>query len=160
MEQNAMAEVITKVLYPEDNHAEGKSLRLNQQYFLVSATIQDIVRRHLRTYGTLDNFPELVAIHLNDTHPVLAIPELMRILLDECGYSWRAHGISSHALSHTQTIRLWQKLLNAGRLICLQESFQEYIRLSKKSIDASVLKCTKRALTAHKSQEWLLPMTA
>lgn len=90
MEQNAMAEVITKVLYPEDNHAEGKSLRISQQYFLVSATIQDIVHRHLRTYETLDNLPELVAIHLNDTHPVLAISELMRILLDECGYAWDA----------------------------------------------------------------------
>ncbi len=88
MEQNAMAEVITKVLYPEDNHSEGKSLRLSQQYFLVSAAIQDIVRRHLRIYNTLDNIPEVVAIHLNDTHPVLAIPELMRIMLDECGYSW------------------------------------------------------------------------
>ena len=90
MEQNAMAEVITKVLYPEDNHMEGKSLRLTQQYFLVSATIQDIVRRHLFKYSTLDNLPDVAAIHLNDTHPVLAIPELMRIMLDECGYTWDA----------------------------------------------------------------------
>ena len=90
MEQNAMAEVITKVLYPEDNHVEGKSLRLTQQYFLVSATIQDIVRRHLFKYSTLDNLPDVAAIHLNDTHPVLAIPELMRIMLDECGYTWDA----------------------------------------------------------------------
>lgn len=88
MEQNAMAEVITKVLYPEDNHSEGKSLRLSQQYFLVSATIQDIVRRHLKTYSTLDNLPDVAAIHLNDTHPVLAIPELMRLMLDDCGYGW------------------------------------------------------------------------
>ncbi|MEG2396654.1 MAG: glycogen/starch/alpha-glucan phosphorylase [Oscillospiraceae bacterium] len=88
MEQNAMAEVISKVLYPSDNHPEGKSLRLRQQYFLVSASIQDIVHRHLRTYGTLDNFPDKVAIHINDTHPTLAIPELMRIMLDECGYGW------------------------------------------------------------------------
>ncbi|MGX8700837.1 glycogen/starch/alpha-glucan phosphorylase [Caproiciproducens sp.] len=90
MEQNAMAEVITKVLYPEDNHMEGKSLRLSQQYFLVSATIQDIIRRHLFKYSTLDNLPDLVAIHLNDTHPVLAIPEMMRVMLDECGYGWDA----------------------------------------------------------------------
>lgn len=88
MEQNAMAEVITKVLYPEDNHPEGKSLRLNQQYFLVSATIQDIISRHLRVYGTLESLPDYVAIHLNDTHPVLAISEMMRIMLDECGYHW------------------------------------------------------------------------
>ena len=88
MEQNAMAEVISKVLYPADNHSEGKSLRLRQQYFLVSASIQDIVNNHLRHYGTLENFAQKTAIHINDTHPTLAIPELMRIFLDECGYKW------------------------------------------------------------------------
>jgi len=88
MENASMAEIISKVLYPADNHPEGKSLRLRQQYFLVSAAIQDIVRKHLRRYPTLDNMPEKVAIHINDTHPTLAIPELMRILLDECGYGW------------------------------------------------------------------------
>ena len=90
LEQQANCEVISKVLYPEDHHMEGKSLRLRQQYFLVSASIQDILRRHLRTYGTLDNLPEKAAIHINDTHPALVIPELMRHLLDECGYSWDA----------------------------------------------------------------------
>ncbi|MDD6022594.1 MAG: glycogen/starch/alpha-glucan phosphorylase [Oscillospiraceae bacterium] len=88
MEQNAMAEVISKVLYPSDNHPEGKSLRLKQQYFLVSASVQDIIHRHLRHYGTMDNFAEKNAIHINDTHPTLSILELMRILLDECGYGW------------------------------------------------------------------------
>ena len=88
IEQRAMAENISKVLYPADNHIEGKSLRLRQQYFLVSASVQDILKRHLRQYGTLDNLPEKVAIHINDTHPTLAIPELMRHLLDDCGYSW------------------------------------------------------------------------
>ncbi len=90
LEEQAMHEVISKVLYPEDHHMEGKSLRLRQQYFLVSASIQDILRRHLRTYGTLDNLPEKAAIHINDTHPALVVPELMRYLLDECGYSWDA----------------------------------------------------------------------
>lgn len=90
MEQQTMAEVITKVLYPEDDHAEGKLLRLTQQYFLVSASIQDIIRRHLFVHSNLDKLPELAAIHLNDTHPVLTIPEMMRIMLDECGYSWEA----------------------------------------------------------------------
>lgn len=90
MEQKAMAEAISKVLYPADNHPEGKSLRLRQQYFLVSASIQDIIRRHLARYGTLDNLGEKVAIHINDTHPTLAIPELMRIMLDDCGYDWDA----------------------------------------------------------------------
>ena len=88
MEEKAMAEVISKVLYPADNHPEGKSLRLRQQYFLVSASIQDIVARHLRDYDSLDNFAEMNAIHINDTHPTMAIPELMRIMLDECGYGW------------------------------------------------------------------------
>ena len=88
MERQAMAEVISKVLYPMDNHPEGKSLRLRQQYFLVSASVQDIIRHHLRVYGTVDNLPEKVAVHINDTHPTMAIPELMRILLDECGYGW------------------------------------------------------------------------
>lgn len=102
MEQNAMAESITKVLYPEDNHSEGKSLRLTQQYFLVSASIQDIIRTHLFKYSTLDNLPERVAIHLNDTHPVLAIPELMRIMLDECGYDWdRAWDLTTRTIAYT-----------------------------------------------------------
>ncbi|MGI6279866.1 MAG: glycogen/starch/alpha-glucan phosphorylase [Acutalibacteraceae bacterium] len=88
LEQRAMTETISKVLYPEDNHMEGKSLRLRQQYFLVSASVQDILRRHLSQYNTLENLPEKVAIHINDTHPTLAIPELMRFLLDICGYTW------------------------------------------------------------------------
>lgn len=102
MEQNAMAEVISKVLYPADNHPEGKSLRLRQQYFLVSASVQDIVHRHLRVFGTMDNFAEKVAVHLNDTHPTLAVPELMRILLDECGYGWDdAWNIVTGAVAYT-----------------------------------------------------------
>ena len=88
VEQQAMAEVISKVLYPSDNHPEGKSLRLKQQYFLVSASVQDIVSRHLRHFGSVDSLAEKNAIHINDTHPTLSIPELMRILLDECGYGW------------------------------------------------------------------------
>ena len=82
------AEAISKVLYPNDNHAEGKMLRLKQQYFLTAASISDIVRRHLALYGTLDNFGEKNAVQINDTHPTLAIPELMRVLLDDCGYGW------------------------------------------------------------------------
>ncbi|MBR5411179.1 MAG: glycogen/starch/alpha-glucan phosphorylase [Clostridia bacterium] len=88
MERDAMAKTISKVLYPADNHYEGKSLRLKQQYFLVSASIQDIIHNHLHHGGTIENLSQRVAIHINDTHPTLAIPELMRILLDECGYGW------------------------------------------------------------------------
>lgn len=88
VEKQAMAEAICKVLYPADNHPEGKMLRLRQQYFLVSASVQDIVKRHLRHNRSMDNLPQALAIHINDTHPTLSIPELMRIFLDECGYSW------------------------------------------------------------------------
>ena len=88
VEQQAMAEVIAKVIYPADDHYEGKSLRLKQQYFFVSATVQSIVRKHRAQYGTLRNFHEKHAIQINDTHPTLVIPELMRILMDEEGYTW------------------------------------------------------------------------
>ncbi|MEG0895976.1 MAG: glycogen/starch/alpha-glucan phosphorylase [Ruthenibacterium sp.] len=88
MTKNGNAELISKVLYPNDNHIEGKILRLRQQYFLSAASIGDIIKNHLAQYGTLDNLPDKIAIHINDTHPTLAIPELIRILLDECGYSW------------------------------------------------------------------------
>ena len=88
MSKNANAELISKVLYPNDNHVEGKILRLRQQYFLSAASIGDIVQNHLATYGTLENLGDKVAIQLNDTHPTLAIPEMMRILLDECGFGW------------------------------------------------------------------------
>ena len=88
IEQNAMAQAITKVLYPEDNHREGKSLRLKQQYFFVSATVQSIVKNHLKEYHTLKNFHKKHVLHINDTHPTLVIPELMRIFLDAAGMSW------------------------------------------------------------------------
>ena len=88
VEQQAMAEVIAKVLYPADDHYEGKSLRLKQQYFFVSATVQSIVRKHRAQYGTLRNFHQKHVIQINDTHPTLVIPELMRILLDVEGYTW------------------------------------------------------------------------
>ena len=88
IEAKAMAEAISKVLYPADNHYEGKSLRLKQQYFFVSASIQSILKKHLKYNESLDNLPEKVAIHINDTHPTLCIPELMRILLDDYGYGW------------------------------------------------------------------------
>ena len=85
---NASAELISKVLYPNDNHQEGKILRLRQQYFLSAASIADIVERHAAQYGSMESLPDKVAIQLNDTHPTLAIPELMRILMDDCGLSW------------------------------------------------------------------------
>lgn len=123
LERQAMSEVISKILYPEDNHPEGKSLRLRQQYFLVSASIQDILQRHLRKYGTLENLPEKAAIHINDTHPALVIPELMRHLLDECGYSWdkawdivrRTTAYTNHTIMR-EALECWQIDLFKGLL--------------------------------------------
>ena len=88
MQEDTNAEIISKVLYPSDNHTEGKFLRLSQQYFLVSASLQSIIADHLTAYGSLDNFSEKVAIHINDTHPAMVIPELMRILIDTYSYGW------------------------------------------------------------------------
>ena len=100
--KSANAELISKVLYPNDNHIEGKILRLRQQYFLSAASIGDIIHNHLAQYGTLDNLPDKIAIHINDTHPTLAIPELMRILLDECGFTWdHAFDITRRTFAYT-----------------------------------------------------------
>ncbi len=93
---------ITQNVYPDDSTEHGKYLRLKQQYFFVSAGLQSIVRNHLEQYGTLENFNEKVVIQLNDTHPVLGIPELMRILMDEHGYEWdRAWEIVSNTFAYT-----------------------------------------------------------
>ena len=100
--QSASAELISKILYPNDNHTEGKILRLRQQYFFSAASVADILNNHLNQYGTLDNLPDKVAIQLNDTHPTLAIPEMMRILLDECGFGWdKAFSICQKVFSYT-----------------------------------------------------------
>lgn len=102
VEKNTNAEAISKVLYPADNHVEGKMLRLTQQYFLVSASCQSIIRDHMAVYGTLDNFADKVAIHINDTHPALCIPELMRIFMDDYCMSWeKAWDIVTRVMSYT-----------------------------------------------------------
>ncbi len=102
VEENINAETISKVLYPSDNHTEGKLLRLSQQYFLCSAALQSIIADHLAGNGTLSNFADKVSIHLNDTHPALCIPELMRILLDTYSYSWEdAWSVCTGVFSYT-----------------------------------------------------------
>ena len=102
LEESTNAEIISKVLYPSDNHTEGKLLRLTQQYFLVSASVQSIIRDHMAVYGTLENLPDKVAIHINDTHPALCIPELMRILIDEYFFTWdQAWSIVTRTVSYT-----------------------------------------------------------
>ena len=88
MAERIDAEVITKVLYPADDHIEGKLLRLRQQYFFVSASAQDIVRKHIRNWGDIRSFSRHHVIQINDTHPTMIIPELMRIFMDEYGLGW------------------------------------------------------------------------
>ena len=102
LQKNTDAEVISKVLYPSDEHDEGKLLRLSQQYFLVSASLQSIIAEHLNTYGSLYNFADKVAIHINDTHPALCVPELMRILMDTYSYNWdAAWSVVTRVVSYT-----------------------------------------------------------
>ncbi|WP_130863769.1 glycogen/starch/alpha-glucan phosphorylase [Bacilliculturomica massiliensis] len=102
MEEKHMAEVISKILYPEDAHTEGKLLRMKQQYFFIAASMKSLVKRHMMKYGTLDNFSDKVAVHINDTHPTMAIPELMRIFMDEYGYEWdQAWDIVRQTVSYT-----------------------------------------------------------
>jgi len=85
----ANAEAISLVLYPDDSTEAGRELRLKQEFFFVSASLQDLLRRHLDYYGTFDNLPDKVAIQLNDTHPALAVPEMMRLLVDVHGVPWK-----------------------------------------------------------------------
>ena len=147
LENRTMAEVITKVLYPADDHIEGKTLRLKQQYFFVSATAQDIVRKHMETWGDIHTFAEHHTIQINDTHPTLIIPELMRIFMDTFDLGWDEsweivknsvaytnHTVMSEALEKwPQDLiskllpRLWEILCEINRRWCdyLIENFGE-----------------------------------
>ena len=102
MQREHEAALLSKVLYPSDDHSQGKQLRLQQEYFLVSASLQSIIKDHLRLYKNLDNLPDKAVIHANDTHPALAIPELMRLLMDEYDYGWdEAWDITSRTVNYT-----------------------------------------------------------
>ena len=102
VEDRDKTETISKILYPNDNVAAGKELRLRQEYFFISATLQDIVARYLKTRQTFDDFPEKVAIQLNDTHPSLAIAELMRLFVDLLGVSWdQAWKLTTQTFAYT-----------------------------------------------------------
>lgn len=132
MEQKAMAEVISKVLYPSDNHLEGKGLRLRQQYFLVSASVQDIIRRHISQYDTINTLADKVVIHVNETHPALIIPELMRILLDDYGYCWEdAWAVVTKAVAYTnhtimnEALEVWPESIFRHRIPRIYRIVQE-----------------------------------
>ena len=131
-EERAMADAISQVLYPEDNHYEGKSLRLKQQYFFVSATMQSITRKHIENYGTLKNFHEKNVIQINDTHPALVIPELMRILVDDAGLDWdEAWHIVTHCVAYTnhtvmaEALEVWPQQLFETLLPRIWQILQE-----------------------------------
>ncbi len=98
VESKNQSENVSRVLYPDDSTPSGRELRLHQEYFFCSASVQDLLRRYLRNHKTFEQLSEKVSIHLNDTHPVLAVPELMRLLLDEHGLSW------DEAWAHTQKV--------------------------------------------------------
>ena len=102
VEDKNHSENVSRVLYPDDSTYSGRELRLRQEYFLVSATVQDILSRHYMLHKTYDNLAGKIAIHLNDTHPVLSIPELMRLLIDEHKFSWdEAFEVTCQVFSYT-----------------------------------------------------------
>ncbi|SHJ05497.1 glycogen/starch/alpha-glucan phosphorylase [Parasporobacterium paucivorans] len=152
MSEDSMAEAITKVLYPSDNHVEGKELRLKQQYFLVSSTAQGIVSTHYNRYKTLDNFSDKTAIHINDTHPALVIPELLRIFMDEYRYSWdRAWDLVTQTVSYTnhtvlpEALERFQENIIQSRLPRIYMIIQEINRRFIDSIIAQDLGDASRA---------------
>ena len=98
VESKNHSENVSRVLYPDDSTPSGRELRLHQEYFFVSASVQDLLHRYLRNHTDFDELPDQVSIHLNDTHPVLAVPELMRLLIDEHGLPWDT------AWAHTQKV--------------------------------------------------------
>ena len=141
-EQEAMAETIAKILYPEDNHYEGKSLRLKQQYFFVSATMQSIMRKHIEVYGTAANFHEKNVIQINDTHPALVIPELMRILMDDAGFDWdTAWNITKNSVAYTnhtvlaEALERWPQQLMETLLPRVWEIITEIAHRYQKQIE-------------------------
>ena len=135
MTEDNDADLITKVLYPADNHNAGKSLRLKQQYFLCSASIQNIVEDHKHRYGNIADLPKLAAIHLNDTHPAMAIPELMRILIDEYYYDWdKAWAITTSTCAYTnhtvlaEALETWSEDLIARQIPRIHSIIKEINR--------------------------------
>ncbi|HSP86874.1 MAG TPA: glycogen/starch/alpha-glucan phosphorylase, partial [Ignavibacteriaceae bacterium] len=146
------SENISKVLYPNDTITEGKFLRLRQQYFFVSATLQDIIRKYHINHKKFDKFSKKVSIQLNDTHPVIAIPELMRILIDENNMSWdEAWDLTTETFAYTNhtvvpealeewSVKILEELLPRHLQIIyeINRRFLEYVK-AKYSSDSSIL---------------------
>ena len=142
IEERSSIENVSRVLYPDDSTWAGRELRLRQEYFLVSASLQDIIKRHKRTHGTIDNLADKVAIHLNDTHPALAIPELMHILVDQEGFEWKkawdmtrrifsytCHTLMSEALE-TWPVEMMGKILprHLQMIFEINDYFLDYVK--------------------------------
>ena len=160
VEESTNAEIISKVLYPSDNHIEGKLLRLSQQYFLVSASCQSIIRDHMAVYGTLDNLADKVAIHINDTHPALCIPELMRILIDEYFFSWdKAWDTVVKVCSYTnhtvmpEALETWNEDLFRLKLprifMIIQEINERFCREAWKSFPGNWNRISKMSIVSY-----------
>ena len=162
MQEQELATVISKVLYPEDNHYEGKELRLKQHYFFTSATLQYAIKDFKRRFG--NNFmmlPEKVTIHVNDTHPGLAIPELMRILMDEEGLGWdEASWIVQHTVAYTnhtvmsEALEKWPEAMMKNLLPRIYMILQEInrrvcARLADHYQNGSDPRIAKMAITAY-----------
>jgi len=150
--KNSYAETISKVLYPNDNHIEGKLLRLRQQYFMAAAAMGDIFRRHLSIYGKLENFADKNVIHINDTHPTLAIPEMLRLMLDEYGYSWeKSWDTVIHTFAYTnhtvlsEALESWDSTLFSSLLPRIYQIIKEIDKreerfLREKGISSDVIR--------------------
>lgn len=142
MEQRTMAEVITKVLYPADDTTEGKILRIKQQYFFVSATAQSVVKKQRKEYGDVRSFAQHHVFQINDTHPTMIIPELMRIFMDEDGLGWdEALSIVSHCVAYTnhtvmsEALESWPQELIAAQLPRIWQIIREIDVRHRKYLD-------------------------
>lgn len=160
MEERELAEVISKVLYPNDNHEQGKLLRLKQFYFFTSATMQYLVREHKKKHGDLRTLPRYAVIQINDTHPTLAIPELMRILMDEEGFNWDdAFAVAQSMFNYTnhtilpEALECWDeqmfKLLLPRIYSIVQAINEKYCRWLNKFYPGDMDRISRMAIVAY-----------
>ena len=131
VEQENLAKLIVDVLYPNDNHYSGKELRLKQQYFFISASLQEIIAKYKKKHDDVRKLYEKVVIQMNDTHPTVAVPELMRLLIDQEGLSWEEAWGS------------WQRRLRNGRSTCSPNCFRVFTRSCRRSTAGSSSKSAR-----------------